>query len=172
MGGKGSGGPRPGSGPPPLPLAVKIARGTARPEDYRLASAPPGTRPEVIPVPPPPEGLTEGQRSAWVELATALDLVRVFTLADLPAFRLMVEHRAELTAARSGELSDGVGPDGSPLPVRMATIVQLSKACANLMVMFGMTPSARDRLQPAPLPASSHKPEADPDDLAPVRLIR
>ena len=99
-----------------------------------------------------PWGLGQGeQRKFWDENAPELERLSVLTGIDTAAFRLMAEHYAFAVQAakelrEGGELTvEGrEGPKKHPLLQALRDNSQMFKSYA---VEFGMTPSARARLQ-------------------------
>lgn len=130
----------------PKPTAVKQLQGN------------PGKRPLARREPKPrtavkrPHGLGRGvQRKFWDEHAEELERLSVLTGVDVPAFRLMAEAYA-LAVQAAQELRDGGsltvegrdGPKKNPLAQVFRDQATLFKSFAT---EFGMTPSARARLQ-------------------------
>lgn len=115
-------------GPPPLPRAVKEARGTL--ERSRENPAEPDL--DAIALPAPPADLTKRERETWLELAAAVDPMRVTTAADLVAFRLMVE-----AVARAHELARARN---------VYAFVATQKLALTHLAQWGLTPAMRRRV--------------------------
>lgn len=160
----GHGGARPGSGPPRLPDAVKKARGTYRAD----RSNPSAVRLQRAPLPEPPSDLDAHAQAWWRSLAKAVALVGVYTEADADTFRLLVESRALLAAAHAGRVVEDKGDMGGYKAVSVSSIVSLTRCVSNLLTRFGLDPSSRDRLIPAPTTQGAEI-EADPDDFEPLQ---
>lgn len=154
------GGARPGSGPPRLPDEVKKQRGTFRPD----RAVPDAVRPPRAKVPEPPAGLSEAERGWWRALGEAVDAVGVYTAADLFSFRMLVRNYALLEAIREGQVVEP-GRDGQPKEIPVTSIVSLTRAVSGELTHFGLDPSSRDKLIPAPK-AEPDGPTEDPDDFS------
>ena len=157
------GGARPGSGPPKLPDEVKKQRGTfradkANPNPVRLPCAK---------VPDPPEDLNEREREWWRAFAAGVNAVGVYTEADAISFRILVRSMALLEAAHAGEVLEEAAA-GVFRVVSVTSIVSLTRTVSSLLTRYGLDPSSRDKLVPAPRAETG--PEADdPDDFKPIQ---
>ena len=119
-----------------LPTAVKKARGTL--QKCRTNKAEPKLDPSKVP--PPPRGCGPVFRRKWRELARAVEALGVFTLADLPAFDLLVRMMTEVVTA----------PDDMPATAR----VRLMQATAGQLAAFGLSPASRGRVDRVTAPAA------------------
>lgn len=165
-----SGGRRPGAGQPRKSAEEKAAAGTLRPgreAEYRVRDAARLTL-EPCPVPSPPDDLTDAERRWWELLAPAVDEVGMFTAPDVHVFRLLVEKRALLQAAKTGEFVEAA-QDGGTKPVGVAGLVALTKSTHGLMVRFGLDPASRGKVLAVRAEESDEKRD-DPDDMKPLAL--
>ena len=134
----------------PTPTAVKQLRGN------------PGKRPMTKREPKPktavkrPHGLGQGlQRRFWDEHAPELERLQILTGVDAPMFRLAAEHYAIAVQAaqelrKSVEDGGGLtveGRDGAKKNPLFQVFRDSSMAFKAFATEFGMTPSARARLQ-------------------------
>lgn len=129
----------------PKPTAVKQLQGN------------PGKRPLARREPKPktavkkPYGLGQGlQARFWNEHAPELERLQILTGIDAAAFRLMAEHYA-LAVRAAMELHDDSltveGRDGPKKNPLVQVLRDQSAAFKTYATEFGMTPSARARLQ-------------------------
>jgi hypothetical protein len=119
-----------GGGQNRLPDNVKQLRGSLRPSRVGEASRLP-----TSPVPSPPRSLSALEKRVWRELAPVVDAARTHTVADTPAFRLLVE-----AVAYSKQ-------DMAP-----SAKVRVLSVCTSLLAGFGLTPGSRGRVPAAPKP--------------------
>ncbi len=130
----------------PKPTAVKKLQGN------------PGKRPLPQREPKPktavkkPRGMGKGlQARFWDEHAPELERLQILTGIDGPAFRLMAEHYALAVQAVQEVREEGLtveGRDGFEKKNPKATVFrENSLAFKGYATEFGMTPSARTRLQ-------------------------
>jgi len=91
MGGRGSGGPRPGSGRKPKTALEQSVTGDPGHRAKVLNHPSSGELPVVAPIEPfdPPADLTKDERQVWVELAPFAFEQRTLTKATAFAFRLL-----------------------------------------------------------------------------------
>lgn len=154
------GGARPGAGAPRLPDAVKKQRGTFRPD----RAVPDAIRPPRAPVPDPPAELAAEERAWWRALAEAVNAVGVYTAADLYSFRMLVRNYALMEAIHAGKVMEE-DRQGEPKVVSVTSVVSLTRLVSGLLTHFGLDPSSRDKLIPAPR-ADAEEPTEDPDDFS------
>lgn len=129
----------------PKPTAVKQLQGN------------PGKRPLTKREPKPqtavkrPHGLGQGlQRRFWDEHAPELERLQILTGIDGAAFRLMSEHYALAVRAAMELHGDSLTVEGRDGPKKNPLVQVLrdqSAAFKSYATEFGMTPSARARLQ-------------------------
>lgn len=117
-----------------LPDAVKAARGTLKAN--RVNPAQPKL--ETVLVGDPPKGLRRDEKDVWTDLAASVDPMRIMTVADFRAFRLMV---------RTVALAERVaGDDDVPVSQQVAAL----KAGMSSLQHFGMDPASRGKVSAAP----------------------
>lgn len=129
----------------PKPTAVKKLQGN------------PGKRPLTKREPKPktavkkPYGLGQGlQARFWNEHAPELERLQILTGVDAAAFRLMAEHYALAVRAAIELHHDSLTVEGRDGPKKNPLVQVLrdqSTAFKSYATEFGMTPSARSRLQ-------------------------
>ncbi len=144
-------------GPTPLPHAVLAARGS-----WRASLA----RDERTPVPEPgiddpPEWLDDEARGAWNDLSARLQAMGVLGTIDWHALALYCQlwsrwRQAEEFLARHGDsyiVRDNRGEvRGVKLYPQVKLAGQLAEQLTRLGREFGLSPSARTRVQTIPMP--------------------
>jgi hypothetical protein len=95
-----------------------------------------GTRQAAEPVPPPPNGLSSGQREAWLELAPQIEAAGTYNAARFTAFRL---------AVRALALVYESGTDVTP-----ATLRGLIETASKMISRFGIDPVGVAQADAAP----------------------
>src|SRR5919202_2961857 len=137
---------------PRLSAAQKRLRGTYRAD--RSAPAAPSER--LSRCPPPPATLTDAGTAEWKRLAPIAHRLGTLCAADLRAFELLcmtlaTAAEAEATIRREGmTLPTGSGGTRAHPAIR---IMEGSRAqAARLLIEFGLTPRARNAVEPAPPP--------------------
>lgn len=133
------------TGPKPKPTAVKQLQGN------------PGKRPLNKHEPKPktavkrPYGLGQGlQRRFWDDHAGELERLQILTGIDSAAFRLMAEHYALAVQAVQEVREEGLTVptrEGEKKNPKATVFRENSLAFKSYAAEFGMTPSARARLQ-------------------------
>jgi P27 family predicted phage terminase small subunit len=139
------------NGTRPLPTALKIARGTARPDRIRQ------DEPRALPVTNlrPPAWLDTEGKKAFRRLAKYTQRLRVLSDSDLPLLALLADQWAIYMKASSflrqnGETymirdKDGNVRAAMPFP-QVAQRNACVKAIHRLSVEFGLSPSGRTRV--------------------------
>lgn len=134
-------------GPRPKPTRVKELEGN------------PGKRPLPRNEPRPqlpvkrPRGMGRGQRAYWDQHAPELERLRILTGLDVPAMRLMAEHYTFALEAAEILGKEGLivkGRDGTKKNPAWQALRDATGMYLRLAAEFGMTPSARTRLQLPP----------------------
>jgi P27 family predicted phage terminase small subunit len=129
----------------PKPTAVKKLQGN--PGKRKLAGREPKPKTAVK----RPYGLGKGlQDRFWKEHADELARLQILTGIDVAAFRLMAEHYAFAVQAAQQLREEGLTVEGREGPKKnpLAQIFRdNSMAYKSFAEQFGMTPSARTRLQ-------------------------
>jgi hypothetical protein len=138
-------------GAPRKPTAQKALTGTLRAD--RVNAREPDM--PAVALPTPPDGLSDHEREAWVELASVIDPMQIATASDRVAFRLFVEAVGMLATLRQSFSDAG----GSPVyevvtksGVQLATrpeVVQIAtyqKLCLLHAVRWGLSPADRSRV--------------------------
>jgi hypothetical protein len=120
MGGKGSGGARIGAGRKPKALAAHLLHGTATARARTTGSPPP-----VEPF-PPPVGLPDDVRAAWLDLAPHAFTARTLTPATAYAFTLLCRNIVLERALATAAVTRG-GPDHRALIQRLD--IELARFC-------------------------------------------
>lgn len=135
-----------GRGRPPLPSAVKAARGTTK--ACRVNQA----EPKVVaaPMPAPPKGWSAARQSAWVYLAALVDPMRVAASSDVAAFRRMV-----ICWAKAEELADQEAEFDLDQWAKAERMVQ------GWLVHFGLSPVARAKATQLERSKTEHDPLAE-----------
>jgi len=105
--------------------------------------------PEAAPVPPPPEGLSDTERSTWIEVAEAVDELGTFARPFLPAFRLTVRALARVYDA--------------PADLKPSTMRGLLENASKMLGRFGLDPVSVAQCNAAEMPEED-EPGADPMD--------
>lgn len=132
-------------GPKPLPTKIKVLQGTVRPEDLKRS------QPKPTPIAPKcPSWLPKETRRLWKELAPQLEELRLLTVLDGHTFAIMLMHLSfAIEAAKRIKAEGIVAEDERGLP-RKHPLVQVlrdnSQAFKQYAAEFGLTPSARSRL--------------------------
>ena len=147
-------------GPKPTPTAQLRMRGSWRADLNRAEPQPESGRPEC------PDWLGDGARQAWDQLIPQLEAMRVLTKIDGNALarycELWVEWQQALAFVRKHgttfPIKDGNGKLKSlgQFP-QVALVSKLSLTLSRLESEFGMTPSARSRINVEPV-----RPPSDP----------
>jgi phage terminase small subunit len=114
------------------PDAVKELEGTSR-KDRRMEGAP--QLPSVL-VPPPPKGMKQKERAAWLELAPQIDALGVYAVSDRTALRLLCKCLAMVDDAETAE---------SP-----TALVRMAQVAAGLLQRFGLDPASRSKVAATP----------------------
>lgn len=158
-------------GPLPLPTSVKAARGTLRPCRVAANEAKPTGRPK------PPKDFTPDQKKEFNRLAKLLGAMGLVGEADGNALERYVRtwlrwRQSEQMIQKTGDVLPLKDSEGrmklkrSPYVDVAATLAaQLDK----LEQAFGMTPSARSRIEVAPPPGGVDPKDRFFDD-APMRI--
>lgn len=105
--------------------------------------------PEVV-IPKPAPGLTAAGRKRWNEVATILAGMRVMTSADVDALQFYVESWLRWRKATNKVRKDGeVILSPKKYPIQNPWLAIANKAqdqCNKYLIEFGLTPSARARV--------------------------
>lgn len=133
-----------------IPTALAIASGTAteRMLKYLRNEEP---QPEVVDLPPPPEGIGEIAAAKWREITEMLQPLGMITEVDLGVLRLLCELWQDLEKYNAdikmhGETmitKSGVECARPVVRLRKDAMVEIRR----LSESFGMTPSSRPRLK-------------------------
>lgn len=132
-------------GPPPLPSAIKRARGTYQ-SCRESPSEPRGTRG----VPDMPPGLDDRERAEWQDLGARLLAMGVLHKQQLEAFELLVRAKCRFIALaeRVREMGE-VLTDANGDLYRNPVVVSAERAAVEyrrLLLEFGLTPSSATRV--------------------------
>jgi P27 family predicted phage terminase small subunit len=140
-------------GPRPVPTAVLKARGSARAGKNKKEPAPPPGRPAC------PDWLDDEAKQVWAQVIPLLEEMGVLTRADTNALARYCQlfarwKKAELFIQRFGESypcksGNGIVKCFLPFP-QSGLSLKLSIALTRLEQEFGLTPSARSRIEVDP----------------------
>jgi P27 family predicted phage terminase small subunit len=142
-------------GRPRTPNALKLARGTFRPD----RANPQEPRPPVG-IPSPRRGLSRLARVEYHRLTDALGGLRVVTHADAIALELcaqaLAQHRVAVDVLlRDGQSYESVTAAGAtmrrPRP-EVATAADSWRRAATMLQQFGLTPASRAKVSSQPDP--------------------
>lgn len=130
-------------GPPPLPAALKKARGT-----HQKCRDAPNALALPAGVPPCPKHLDKQARAIWDELAGNETWRIVLAKADALGLELLVKHMAlerrfSRSAAKQQIVKTPFGPKTNPAVAEARKEAAIVK---QLLAEFGLTPSARSRV--------------------------
>lgn len=108
----------------------------------------------VVPVPPPPKGLSDLESQAWRDLKAMVDPLNVFTEVDLIAFEQAAQSlyvtRAALAAVRADGVAEAaLGSRGQPVTKANPSLATWSQAAKLLwfgLSRFGLAPADRARI--------------------------
>ena len=133
-------------GPPPLPSAVKRARGT-----YQRCRESPDEPRGTAGVPEPPSGLDARERSEWDALGARLAAMGVLQREQGDALELLVRAKVRYLrlAAKVREMGE-VLADGKGELYRNPHAIAMEKAeveFRRLLLEFGLTPAAATRVR-------------------------
>ena len=135
-------------GPPPTPDAVLKLRGSNRVGRHcEAADAPTG-------IPDCPDCLVGPAREVWGQFADIADNMKVLTVADGPALAVLCEVWAQWrqttdTAASEGHTFVASSAGGETIRRHPASVASadFARLLNRMLGEFGMTPSARTRVQ-------------------------
>ena len=138
----------------PLPAALKLLRGV--PGHRKLPknpALPPG-------IPPCPKHLRGLARTTWHRVGQLLAQLGVVTAVDQDAIELLVRsyvehHKAQTVLDRLGMTYTIKTASGRVVRARpeVAIVADAARRLKGMLIEFGLTPSARARLDTAPAPA-------------------
>lgn len=142
------------SGPRPKPTKLLLLKGTARKDRHINGRK---GEPAIVgdgSLPPPPEGLEEDVRNAWLELGESLKF-KIFSREDVSAFRTFASMWSTWKKLSSHIDKEGVsveseGKDGR-ITMKMSPEASmwsdLNGKMLSYFARFGMTPSDRTRVR-------------------------
>jgi P27 family predicted phage terminase small subunit len=110
-------------------------------------------------IPSPPDHMSKKALVAWGALSVKLDRMGVLTEADAWALEQLAENYEEIvklrkTLTREGRFQTRITKQGEKIKFSHPGVIQLSdaeKRFRAMLVEFGLTPSARARVNAAPL---------------------
>jgi P27 family predicted phage terminase small subunit len=132
-------------GPAPEPNALRLAKGTYRPDKHGDPSK--ELKPAIIPLPRPPKELGKKGKEAWKRLGESLIKLNLLSENDYETFRMLCE-----TFDFESKLNEQVAKDGMVVLNSRGThivhpCVKMARECLRdrnrLMRLFGMNPSDR-----------------------------
>jgi len=134
----------------PKPSALKLLAGN--PGKRALNKREPRPRREI---PSPPAHLSDGARTAWGALSTRLDRLGLLTELDAFALELLCENYAEIltlrqdvtTAGRYQAVTTATGDKMERARPAAAMLADAERRFRGMMSEFGLTPSARSRIE-------------------------
>jgi len=141
------------AGRPPKPTSLRKLQGNPGKRAFNEREPTP-----PIGMPKPPRWLNAKGRRFWREIAPVLEGMRVITVADREALALLCDALAEYEAMRKvigeqGATYEAVAQSGD-LMVRMRPEVRIAadawRRASTMLQQFGLTPSARAKVQSAP----------------------
>lgn len=128
---------------------LKITGGRYAEEETKRRENEGAVEPKVE-IPPAPRGLCSSGKARWKIVATHLAGMRVMTAADTDALHLYIENwlrwrKANNKVKREGEIIKS--PKGYPIQNPWLAIAnKAQEQCTKLLIEFGLTPSARARV--------------------------
>lgn len=139
----------------PLPEKLKVLKGTDRPSRANPDAPEAGTDGlQFI-----PNELSEAARPYWSQIRTKLVKAGIANDLDREALIMLCENWATLLEATDGLRKHGIvvkGRHGYPVKSPYLTVInQAQERVAKLLVEFGMTASARTRIQVPKEPEAS-----------------
>lgn len=146
------GGRRAGSGAKRTPTRLRVLRGNPRDKPInQLEPQPPSGTPD------PPAWLSPLENEAWETVTTALEPMGIVTLADGPALTVLAQAWAEWREARGTIQDEGAyyerRSEAGVVSLQRHPAVGIAsdawRRIATMLAEFGLTPSARSRLEVA-----------------------
>lgn len=132
-------------GPLPEPNALRIAKGTYRPDKHGDVSK--EVKPKIIDLPEPPKSLGKEGREAWNRLGKTLIALNLLSENDYETFRLLCETFDFEKQLNLQAQKDGLVVLNSKGTMIVHPCIRLARECLRdrnrLMRLFGMNPSDR-----------------------------
>lgn len=141
----------------PTPTTLKLVKGN--PGRRKISKKEPAPQ-QTKKVPAPPDHLTPGAKTFWRKMAPILHAQQLLTDVDLVAFaQLAIAHdrwvESEKKVQKYGELITfgrrGKGKDARPGTVQVSPYLAVANRAyeqlRRMLAEFGMTPSARSRIE-------------------------